>query len=83
VCVCVFVYLFVLTYCQFLWNANRLWSLKRAAAAWMRMTYYKYIGHVAVHFRVRRLGCVMLRHWLQVCCAISSELLTWQTLLCF
>eukprot|EP00775_Hariotina_reticulata_P009297 gene9297-9462_t len=52
---------------------HRLWSLKKATAVWMRMTYYKHIGQVAVHFRVRRLGCVMLRHWLQAADMLAQE----------
>lgn len=41
--------------------------LRRGLLAWMRHTYYKHMGHVALHFRVRRLACVVLRHWHEVC----------------
>lgn len=37
-----------------------------ALRCWMRYTYYKHIAHVALHFRIRRLACVVLRQWRQV-----------------
>lgn len=40
--------------------------LQHSLGAWMRHTYYKHMGHVALHFRVRRLACVVLREWQQV-----------------
>lgn len=39
---------------------------QHSLSAWMRYTYYKHIGHVALHFRVRRLACVVLREWQEV-----------------
>ena len=41
--------------------------LQRRLSAWMRHTYYKHMGHVALHFRVRRLACIVLREWQEVC----------------
>lgn len=39
---------------------------QHSLCAWMRFTYYKHMGHVALHFRVRRLACVVLREWQEV-----------------
>jgi hypothetical protein len=40
--------------------------LQRSMSAWMRFTHYKHMGHVALHFRVRRLACIVLREWQEV-----------------
>lgn len=40
--------------------------LHKAVRCWMQFTYYRHIGHVALNYRVRRLGCVTLREWLEV-----------------
>jgi hypothetical protein len=57
--------------------------LQRSTSAWMRYTYYKHMGHVALHFRVRRLACIVLREWQEVgsrfscratCDAMSSNI---------
>ncbi len=39
---------------------------QHSLCAWMRYTYYKHMGHVALHFRIRRLACVVLREWQEV-----------------
>jgi hypothetical protein len=47
------------------------WSLCKGLQRWMVFAYYKHMGHVALHFRIRRLGCVVMRAWHQVgdeCC---------------
>lgn len=40
--------------------------LQHSVWLWMRYTYYKHMGHVALHFRVRRLGCIVMREWNEV-----------------
>lgn len=42
------------------------WRVRRAMNSWLRYTYYRHMGHVALHFRIRRLCCVVLREWQQV-----------------
>jgi hypothetical protein len=42
------------------------WSLRKGLQRWMVFAYYKHMGHVALHFRIRRLGCVVMREWHQV-----------------
>jgi hypothetical protein len=39
---------------------------QHSLSTWMRYTYYKHIGHVVLHFRVRRMACVVLREWQEV-----------------
>lgn len=49
--------------------ASDMAARRRAAhamLAWLRFAYYRHMGHVALHFRVRRLGCVVMRHWHRV-----------------
>lgn len=53
--------------------------LQRGLSGWMRWTYYKHMGHVALHFRMRRLGCVVTQQWAQVrvrwyCCLLHPGL---------
>jgi hypothetical protein len=40
--------------------------LAHGLRSWMAHTYYVHMEHVALHFRVRRLGCVMLQQWHKV-----------------
>lgn len=40
--------------------------LQHSLSGWLRYTYYKHMGHVALHFRVRRLACIVLREWQEV-----------------
>ena len=42
------------------------WSCRKGLQRWMVFAYYKHMGHVALHFRIRRLGCVVMRAWHQV-----------------
>lgn len=50
--------------------------LQHSVSAWMRHTYYKHMGHVALHFRVRRLACVVLREWQEVGCCCMPPVMT-------
>jgi hypothetical protein len=43
-----------------------IWSVRKGLQRWMVFAYYKHMGHVALHFRIRRLGCVVMRAWQQV-----------------
>lgn len=47
-------------------GAARRSALRRGMVAWMQYTYYKHMGHVARHYRARRIGCLALRTWHQV-----------------
>lgn len=38
----------------------------RALAVWGRFTYYKHMAKVALHWRIRRLASLVLRHWSKV-----------------
>jgi hypothetical protein len=49
--------------------------LQHSLAAWMRYTYYKHMGHVGLHFRVRRLACVVMRDWQEVSSAAQAVVL--------
>lgn len=44
----------------------RAHRMRHSLSVWMRFTYYKHMGHVVLHFRVRRLACVVLREWQEV-----------------
>jgi hypothetical protein len=39
---------------------------QHSLAAWMRYSYYKHMGHLGLHFRVRRLAFVVMREWQEV-----------------
>lgn len=56
------------------------WCLRKGLRGWMVFTYYKHMGHVALHFRVRRLGCVVLQEWQQVggWSQACRQLMAWQ-----
>lgn len=45
---------------------NLQWCVRKGMDSWLRYTYYRHMGRVALHFRIRRLCCVVLREWLQV-----------------
>ncbi|KAF6256503.1 hypothetical protein COO60DRAFT_99985 [Scenedesmus sp. NREL 46B-D3] len=41
------------------------WSVRKGLQRWMVFAYYRHMGHVALHFRIRRLGCIVMRAWQQ------------------
>jgi hypothetical protein len=53
---------------------------QHSLAAWMRYTYYKHMGHVGLHFRVRRLACVVMREWQEV--SLTAQTTTMVTFCC-
>lgn len=66
----------VLRKCSLIAAAKELVKKHRqqhSLSAWMRYTYYKHLGHVALHFRVRRLACIVLRKWQEVRMAVSLQ----------
>jgi len=46
---------------------------ERALGGWMRHTYYRHMTKVALHWRVRRLGCLTLRHWARAAAMLRED----------
>ncbi len=50
--------------------ANRA---RRAMQSWLRFTYYRHMAKVALHWRVRRLGCLTLRNWREAAAMLRDD----------